>query len=45
MITSVIQEVKNRLEILYSINIDSFNVTDLFIAKYELNGQKNLGVQ
>ena len=44
MITSVIQEVKNRLEILYSINIDSFNVTDLFIAKYELNGQKNLDV-
>ena len=42
MITSVIQEVKNRLEILYSINIDSFNVIDLFIAKYELNGQKNL---
>ena len=44
MITSVFQEVKNRLEVLYSINIVSFNVTDLFIAKYDINGQKNLDV-
>lgn len=44
VITSVFQEVKKRLEILYSINIDLFNVTDLFIAKYDVNGQRDLGV-
>ena len=42
LISSVFQEIKTKLETLYSINIDVFNVTDLFVAKYEMNGQKNL---
>ena len=44
LFTSVFKEVKQKIETLYSINIAKFNVFDLFIVKYDMNGQTDLGM-